>query len=156
MLTYESLRELVNKEKKEQKLIELPERFFSDAKTYLDNKSKLSKGNEDLWELDNSKRMLQDLIDSRESKLVKLALVFVRAGVTPGKGGEIQLTDAILQMINYGDKVLAYDFDGKRYDTGDKLGYIKANIEYGLRHDEFKDDLKHYLRDLVNQIDGEE
>ena len=62
-----------------------------------------------------------------------------------GKGGEIQLTDAILNMINNGDKVLAYDFEGERHDTGDKLGYIKANIEFGLRHPEILEGLKEYI-----------
>jgi DNA replication initiation complex subunit (GINS family) len=85
MLTYETIRELVIKEKNSQKLIELPENFFEEVKAYLENKEKVSEGKEDLWELDNSRRMLQDLLDARESKLVKLALVFVRAGVTPGK-----------------------------------------------------------------------
>lgn len=84
MLTYEVLREFVIKEKNSQKLIELPDNFFQDARDYLGSKSKMCEGKEDLWELDNSKRMLQDLLDARENKLVKLALVFVRAGVTPG------------------------------------------------------------------------
>ncbi|MDN5304445.1 MAG: UTP--glucose-phosphate uridylyltransferase [Fusobacteriaceae bacterium] len=70
----------------------------------------------------------------------------------PGKGGEIQLTDAILEMIKYGDKVLAYNFDGKRYDTGDKFGYIQANIEYGLRHNEISEKVENYLFELVEKI----
>lgn len=68
--------------------------------------------------------------------------------VEPGKGGEIQLTDAILEMIKYGDKVLAYDFEGDRYDIGDKFGFIRANIEFGLRHDDIKEDLKKYLKEI--------
>jgi UTP--glucose-1-phosphate uridylyltransferase len=64
----------------------------------------------------------------------------------PGKGGEIQLTDAILKMKNAGDKVAAYNFQGKRYDIGDKLGLLKANIEYGMRHEETKDGLLDYLK----------
>ena len=85
MITYEALRDFVTKEKESPKLVELPDGFFSEVKSYLESKEKASKGNDDVWELDNSKRMLQDLLDSRESKLVRLALVFVRAGVTPGK-----------------------------------------------------------------------
>ena len=65
-----------------------------------------------------------------------------------GKGGEIQLTDAILAMIENGDKVLAYNFEGKRYDIGNKLGLLKANIEFGLRHPEIKDELREYLKTL--------
>lgn len=64
----------------------------------------------------------------------------------PGKGGEIQLTDAILKMVNSGDKVAAYNFKGKRYDIGDKLGLLKANIEYGMRHEATKDGLMDYLK----------
>jgi len=72
--------------------------------------------------------------------------------IEPGKGGEIQLTDAILEMIKYGDKVLAYDFEGMRYDIGDKLGYIRANIEYGLRHDDIKEGLKEYLKYIAEKV----
>lgn len=71
----------------------------------------------------------------------------------PGKGGEIQLTDAILAMINNGDKVLAYNFEGKRYDIGNKLGLLKANIEFGLRHDEIKEDVKEYILNLAKEIE---
>lgn len=70
----------------------------------------------------------------------------------PGKGGEIQLTDAILSMINNGDKVLAYNFDGIRYDIGNKFGLLKANIEFGLRHEEVKDEFREYLLDLVQNM----
>ncbi|WP_319370944.1 UTP--glucose-1-phosphate uridylyltransferase GalU [uncultured Ilyobacter sp.] len=64
----------------------------------------------------------------------------------PGKGGEIQLTDAILKLQKSGEKVAAYNFEGKRYDIGDKLGLLKANIEYGLKHEETKDGLLEYLK----------
>ncbi|MBQ3438347.1 MAG: UTP--glucose-1-phosphate uridylyltransferase GalU [Fusobacterium sp.] len=65
-----------------------------------------------------------------------------------GKGGEIQLTDSILEMMNAGEKVLAYNFSGKRYDIGNKIGLLKANIEFGLRNEETKDDLKKYLKEI--------
>lgn len=67
----------------------------------------------------------------------------------PGKGGEIQLTDAILKMLNDDKKVVAYNFEGKRYDIGNKIGLLKANIEFGLRNDETKDDLIKYLREEI-------
>ncbi|MBZ4684178.1 MAG: UTP--glucose-phosphate uridylyltransferase [Fusobacteriaceae bacterium] len=70
-----------------------------------------------------------------------------------GKGGEIQLTDAILKSIQFGDKVLSYNFIGERYDTGNKLGILKANIEFGLKHPEIKDDLKSYLLDLAKKLE---
>lgn len=66
----------------------------------------------------------------------------------PGKGGEIQLTDAILDMLKNGEKVVAYEFDGKRYDIGNKFGLLKANIEFGLRNEETKEELKSYLQKL--------
>ncbi|MGL4357324.1 UTP--glucose-1-phosphate uridylyltransferase GalU [Cetobacterium sp.] len=68
---------------------------------------------------------------------------------TPGKGGEIQLTDAILQMLNDKKKVVAYNFEGKRYDIGNKIGLLKANIEFGLRNEETKDDLIKYLKEEI-------
>lgn len=65
-----------------------------------------------------------------------------------GKGGEIQLTDAILKMLQGGEKVVAYEFQGKRYDIGNKFGLLKANIEFGLKNDETKEELKNYLLNL--------
>ena len=65
-----------------------------------------------------------------------------------GKGGEIQLTDAILKMLQDGERVVAYEFQGKRYDIGNKFGLLKANIEFGLKNDETKEELKNYLKTL--------
>ena len=70
----------------------------------------------------------------------------------PGKGGEIQLTDAILAMKNNGVKLYAYNFDGLRYDTGDKFGMFVANVEFGLRHEELKDRVKEYLKGLIEKL----
>ena len=70
----------------------------------------------------------------------------------PGKGGEIQLTDAILAMKNDGGKLYAYNFDGLRYDTGDKFGMFVANVEFGLRHEELKDRVKEYLKGLIEKL----
>ena len=70
----------------------------------------------------------------------------------PGKGGEIQLTDAILAMKNNGEKLYAYNFDGLRYDTGDKFGMFVANVEFGLRHEELKDRVKEYLKNLIKEL----
>ncbi|WP_022819015.1 UTP--glucose-1-phosphate uridylyltransferase GalU [Fusobacterium russii] len=66
----------------------------------------------------------------------------------PGKGGEIQLTDSILNMLRAGEEVLAYNFDGKRYDIGNKIGLLIANIEFGLRNEETRQELKEYLKNL--------
>ena len=71
----------------------------------------------------------------------------------PGKGGEIQLTDAILDMKNDKGKLYAYNYDGFRYDTGDKFGMFVANVEFGLRHLELKDRAKEYLKTLIKRLD---
>ena len=65
----------------------------------------------------------------------------------PGKGGEIQLTDALRVMAHQGN-VYAYNFQGKRYDTGDKLGYLKAVMEFALRRDDLGPAFREYLREL--------
>ena len=64
--------------------------------------------------------------------------------IQPGKGGEIQLTDGIAALMEY-EKVMAYRFKGKRYDCGSKLGYVKANVEYALRHAEIGAEFSEYL-----------
>lgn len=66
---------------------------------------------------------------------------------TPGKNGEIQLTDAIKELGKT-QEIFAYDFEGKRYDTGDKLGYLKATVEFALRHDEVGEAFRCYLKNL--------
>lgn len=71
----------------------------------------------------------------------------------PGKGGEIQLTDAILDMKNDKGKLYAYNYNGFRYDTGDKFGMFVANVEFGLRHPELKDRAKEYLKELMEKLD---
>ncbi len=65
-----------------------------------------------------------------------------------GAGGEIQLTDAIAGLMS-DEQVLAYEFEGKRYDCGSKLGYLQATVELGLMHKELKDDFRDYLKNLV-------
>ncbi|WP_309120852.1 UTP--glucose-1-phosphate uridylyltransferase GalU [Paenibacillus sp.] len=68
---------------------------------------------------------------------------------TPGAGGEIQLTDAIA-ALNRSEAVYAYDFEGIRYDVGEKLGFIKTTLEFALQREELKEDLLDYLRELIN------
>jgi len=65
-----------------------------------------------------------------------------------GAGGEIQLTDAIAQLLQE-QTVLAYEFEGTRFDCGSKLGYLQANVEYGLKHPELAEDFRDYLRGLI-------
>ncbi len=66
----------------------------------------------------------------------------------PGKGGEIQLTDALLKLIEE-EAMYAYDFEGTRYDVGDKLGFLKATVEYALRREPLKEDFMEYLKSIV-------
>ena len=68
-----------------------------------------------------------------------------------GAGGEIQLTDAIADLMN-DEQVMAYEFEGKRYDCGAKLGFLIATVEYGLQHPEFKVDFKKYLQELSKTL----
>ncbi|MEY2194029.1 UTP--glucose-1-phosphate uridylyltransferase GalU [Neobacillus sp. BF23-41] len=66
-----------------------------------------------------------------------------------GAGGEIQLTDAI-QRLNEIQRVFAYDFEGKRYDVGEKLGFIQTTIEFALQHNDLKPELLKYMEQIVN------
>ena len=66
-----------------------------------------------------------------------------------GAGGEIQLTDAISAMLQE-QTVLAYEFEGTRYDCGSKLGYLRANVEYALQHPELADEFRAYLEKLTS------
>lgn len=67
-----------------------------------------------------------------------------------GAGGEIQLTDAI-QKLNEIQRVFAYDFAGKRYDVGEKLGFIKTTIDFALQRDELKGELLDYLKGVIKE-----
>lgn len=68
-----------------------------------------------------------------------------------GAGGEIQLTDAIADLLKE-QTVQAYEFDGIRYDCGSKLGHMKANVEYALRHPELKGEFLDYLRAVIEKL----
>lgn len=65
-----------------------------------------------------------------------------------GAGGEIQLTDAIAMLLKEQD-VMAYEFDGKRFDCGSKLGYLQATVEYALEHEMLGEEFRGYLRTLL-------
>lgn len=67
--------------------------------------------------------------------------------VKRGAGGEIQLTDAIAMLLQ-DEPVLSFEFEGKRYDCGSKLGYLMATVEQGLKHDELRESFKAYLSGL--------
>jgi UTP--glucose-1-phosphate uridylyltransferase len=67
--------------------------------------------------------------------------------VTPGAGGELQLTDAIAALLKE-ETILAYEFDGVRYDCGSKLGYLQATMDYALKHPEVGEEFRSYLTSL--------
>ena len=69
----------------------------------------------------------------------------------PGKGGEIQLTDA-LKVLAKNDTVYACDFKGQRYDLGDKLGFLKATVEFALRRDDLRDRFAEYLKGIAKSL----
>ncbi|WP_225049265.1 UTP--glucose-1-phosphate uridylyltransferase GalU [Lacticaseibacillus kribbianus] len=73
----------------------------------------------------------------------------------PGKGNEIQLTDAI-DTLNHTQRVFAHEFTGARYDVGNKFGFVETTIEYGLTHPEIKDELRAYLIDLGERLHQED
>jgi len=64
-----------------------------------------------------------------------------------GAGNEIQLTDAIAALLDE-QRVLAYNFEGRRFDCGSKMGYLKAQVEFALEHHEVADEFREYLMDL--------
>ena len=68
-----------------------------------------------------------------------------------GRGGEIQLTDALLALSLKRD-MYAYEFEGTRFDAGDKFGYLQAIIAYALRHDEIAEPFMAHLKDVVNTL----
>lgn len=72
----------------------------------------------------------------------------------PGAGNEVQLTDAI-DTLNKTQRVFAREFKGYRYDVGDKFGYMKTSIDYGLNHPQTKDDLRQYIINLGKQLENE-
>lgn len=68
-----------------------------------------------------------------------------------GAQGEIQLTDALMRVLKK-EKIIAYKFLGKRYDCGSKWGYIRANIDMGMRHPELRDTLKNYMKGICDGV----
>ena len=71
---------------------------------------------------------------------------------TPGKGGEIQLTDA-LQTLATKEAIYAYNFEGRRYDVGDKLGFLEATVDFALKRPELRDDFIEFLKTKSDKIE---
>ncbi|WP_419749567.1 UTP--glucose-1-phosphate uridylyltransferase GalU [Terrisporobacter petrolearius] len=71
----------------------------------------------------------------------------------PGKGGEIQLTDA-LQTLATKEAIYAYNFEGRRYDVGDKLGFLEATVDFALKRPELRDDFVEFLRNKAGKMEN--
>ena len=84
--------------------------------------------------------------------VIKPEIFEILENTQPGKGGEIQLTDA-LKVLAKKDTVYACDFKGQRYDLGDKLGFLKATVEFALRRDDLRDRFADYLKTVVSSLD---
>ena len=70
----------------------------------------------------------------------------------PGKNGEVQLTDALKLLLGK-EAIYAYKFKGKRYDVGDKLGFLQATVEFALKRDDIKEQFKAYLNSIIKEIE---
>jgi UTP--glucose-1-phosphate uridylyltransferase len=83
--------------------------------------------------------------------LLSAALFDDLAKIGKGAGGEIQLTDGIAQLMKR-EPVYSFEFEGKRYDCGSKLGYLQATVEYGLKHPSLGPEFANYLRSLPGKL----
>jgi len=69
----------------------------------------------------------------------------------PGKNGEIQLTDALKRLMSE-EAMYAYEFEGTRYDVGNKVGFLRATIEFALKREDLKDEFSEYLKHIVSSL----
>lgn len=79
----------------------------------------------------------------------------ILSSTKPGMSGEIQLTDALKTLINI-EAIYAYKFHGRRYDVGDKLGFLEATVEFALKKEELRDDFMRYLVSLKGNLNFKE
>lgn len=83
--------------------------------------------------------------------IISPAVIQNLENAVPGKGGEIQLTDALKGLISK-EAVYAYEFAGKRYDVGNKLGFLEATVEFALKRDDLNCEFSDYLKKLVKKL----
>lgn len=83
--------------------------------------------------------------------IIRPEIFSILQNTEPGKGGEIQLTDA-LKVLAQWDTVYAYNFEGRRYDLGDKLGFLEATVEFALRRSDLGDPFRAYLKQLAETL----
>lgn len=113
-------------------------------------------------ELENRQGLLEDMVEKPAVELAPSRLaclgrylltpeIFnILENTKPGKGGEIQLTDAIKDLTKKED-VIVYDFEGRRYDVGDKYGYVEAVIDFALKRDDMKDKVLNHIKEILNK-----
>lgn len=82
--------------------------------------------------------------------IINPAIFEILRHTKPGKGGEIQLTDGLKELSNR-ESMYAYIFEGRRYDVGDKQGFLEATVEYALRREDLKGDFLKYLEKIVRE-----
>lgn len=86
--------------------------------------------------------------------IINPAIFAILEHVQPGKGGEIQLTDALKELAQH-EAVYAYSFEGRRYDVGDKQGFLEATVEYALRREDLREEFINYLiKVIANETKG--
>lgn len=83
--------------------------------------------------------------------IITPAIFEILENQAPGKGGEIQLTDALKTLAQH-EAIYAYNFEGRRYDVGDKLGFLEATIDFALKRDNLKDGLMNYMKNIVKEV----
>ena len=82
--------------------------------------------------------------------IITPAIFEILENQAPGKGGEIQLTDALKTLASH-EAIYAYNFEGRRYDVGDKLGFLEATIDFALKKENLKDGLINYMQNIVKE-----
>lgn len=86
--------------------------------------------------------------------IITPAIFEILENTEPGKGGEIQLTDALKELA-IKENMYAYDFIGRRYDVGDKEGFLEATVEYALRRPDISVGFRSYLKKLISETENE-
>jgi len=86
--------------------------------------------------------------------ILEPAIFDILENTPPGKGGEVQLTDAIRTLAVEKQSVYAYNFQGRRYDVGDKQGYLEATVEFALKRPELRDTFLPYLLKTIGPMVG--
>ncbi len=87
--------------------------------------------------------------------IITPAIFEILENQTPGKGGEIQLTDALKTLANQ-EAIYAYNFEGRRYDVGDKLGFLEATVDFALKRDDLRDGFIEFLKSKANELTSNE